>query len=75
MFNFISNLFSTETTTPSRKVQLGLTAMEDRYTPASLVVNPGTIRGFNPQPEPPLVRIVIIAIQPATTHGLIVEGG
>ena len=72
MFHVITNLFSTKSpkaTKPvSRKVSLSFDAMETRYAPA--VLNLGSIRSFNPQPEPPLTTT-----QVGTTNGIIISGG
>lgn len=78
MRKLIAKLFAgSRPPAPATKVTLSLSAMEDRYAPAGLV-NPGTIRGFNPQPDPPgdvvLVR-TIIAINPGTDRGFVIEGG
>lgn len=76
MLKFFAKLFATETTAtrtaPNTTARLSLNAMEDRYAPAG-ITNPGTIRGFNPQPEPPLnpaATRTIIAIQPAASGAI-----
>ena len=57
MFHFLADLFAATpaSRTPALRVRLSLDGMETRCTPA-LLVNPGTLRGFNPQPEPPLAH-------------------
>jgi hypothetical protein len=71
MRKFIADLFAAKTTRPaSPRTRLGFEVMEDRYAPA-LLLNPGTLRGFNPQPEPPgdvTLTAEIIAIQPTSTR-------
>jgi hypothetical protein len=68
MLKFITKLFATPTV-PSRRTQLGFDVMEDRYAP-TLLVNPGLIRGFNPQPDPPrdiIIRPMGIGTSPSVT--------
>jgi hypothetical protein len=53
VLKFIANLFATSNAAkPATKARLSVETMEDRAVPA-LLANPGLIRGFNPQPEPP----------------------
>jgi len=68
VLKFIAKLFAAEVRPATdAKARLSLDAMEARYA-----------RGFNPQPDPPLnpaLARTIIAINPGSANGLIVEGG
>lgn len=63
MLKFIMDLFATPTPTPTRRTQLSLTAMEDRYAP-TVLVNPFTL----PSPQG-------IGTSPSVVRGFIIESG
>jgi hypothetical protein len=70
MFKAITNLFASTTTKPTtRKATLGFESMETRDAPAVLYT--GSIRSFDPQPEPPHTQIV----QVGTVRGIVISGG
>lgn len=64
LFTLVSRIFggkkSRRTRPAARLARLGVEVMEGREAPASLALplSPAVIRGFNPQPEPPLRAIV-----------------
>lgn len=73
MRSFLATLFPAAAAAAARttRVRLGVELMEDRYAPA-LVTNPLLIRGFNPQPDPPVTSTVLVG---ETTRGIVVVGG
>lgn len=54
----------------SKTRPFGFESLEKRDTPSSLSTNPGTIRGFNPQPDPPVANV-----NPVVIRAIIVTGG
>jgi hypothetical protein len=64
MFRLLAGLFAADPAAPAAAFRPQLNAMEGRDAPATLALDPLTIRGFNPQPDPPV-----------QVRGIIVEGG
>lgn len=50
-----------------KPVRFGVEGLERRDTPGSVVASPGTIRGFDPQPDPPAQ--VHVLVNPQTIRG------
>jgi hypothetical protein len=68
--SLLAELFAT-TSRPARTARPRLEGLEGRLSPATLVVSPATLGGFNPQPEPP-GRVA--AVEP-TDRIIIIVGG
>jgi hypothetical protein len=52
----------------TRRVTVAIESLEPREALSGLVLNPGVICGFNPQPDPP-ARSALVAQLGATTNG------
>lgn len=69
MLGFLAKLFTARRAAPpTPRTRLGVDVMEERFCPA-IYMNPGTIRGFNPQPDPPAETRDLIAINPGEIRG------